>query len=126
MYNKLIEKFYKKGFVKNEQYNRYLEQEEAYINFKKLNETKTILSENKKQQLKDFLKKPNPDLKKTSKIILFNTFKLFDFLGYFKDFRFLSSYFSIIYFCFLLLGREKNILFITCWDNFSCDCLYFF
>ena len=64
--------------------------------------------------------------KKTSKIILFNTFKLFDFLGYFKDFRFLSSYFNIVYFCFLLLGREKNILFITCWDNFSCDCLYFF
>ena len=66
---RLIEKFYKKGFVENEQYNRYIEQEEKYKNFKKHNETKTILSENKKQQLKDFLKKPNPDLKKVAKLI---------------------------------------------------------
>ena len=66
---RLIEKFYKKGFVENEQYNRYIEQEETYKNFKKHNETKTILSENKKQQLKDFLKKPNPDLKKVAKLI---------------------------------------------------------
>ena len=66
---RLIEKFYKKGFVENEQYNRYSEQEEAYKNFKKLNETKTIQTENKKQQLKDFLKKPNPDLKKVAKLI---------------------------------------------------------
>ena len=64
--------------------------------------------------------------KKTSKIILFNTFKLFDFLGYFKDFRFLFSYFSFIYFCFLLLGRKKNILFIICWDYFSSLSIYFF
>ena len=66
---RLVEKFYKKGFVESEQYNRYSEQEEAYKNFKKLNETKTILAENKNQQLKDFLKKPNPDLKKVAKLI---------------------------------------------------------
>ena len=66
---RLIEKFYKKGFVESEQYNRYSEQEEAYKNFKKLNEVKTIQTENKKQQLKDFLKKPNPDLKKVAKLI---------------------------------------------------------
>ena len=66
---RLIEKFYKKGFVESEQYDRYSEQEEAYKNFKKLNETKTIQIENKKQQLKDFLKKPNPDLKKVAKLI---------------------------------------------------------
>ena len=66
---RLIDKFYKKGFVESEQYNRYSEQEEAYKNFKKLNEVKTIQTENKKQQLKDFLKKPNPDLKKVAKLI---------------------------------------------------------
>ncbi len=66
---RIIEKFYKKGFVESEQYNRYSEQEEAYKNFKKLNEVKTIQTENKKQQLKDFLKKPNPDLKKVAKLI---------------------------------------------------------
>ena len=66
---RLIEKFYKKGFVESEQYNRYSEEEEAYENFKKLNELKTIQTENKKQQLKDFLKKPNPDLKKVAKLI---------------------------------------------------------
>ena len=66
---RLIEKFYKKGFVESEQYNRYSEQEEAYKNFKKLNEVKTIQTKNKKQQLKDFLKKPNPDLKKVAKLI---------------------------------------------------------
>ena len=66
---RLIEKFYKKGFVESEQYNRYSEQEEAYKNFKKLNEIKTIQTKNKKQQLKDFLKKPNPDLKKVAKLI---------------------------------------------------------
>ena len=66
---RLIEKFYKKGFVESEQYNRYSEQEEAYKNFKKLNKAKTIQTENKKQQLKDFLKKPNPDLKKVAKLI---------------------------------------------------------
>ena len=66
---RLIEKFYKKGFVESRQYNRYSEQEEAYKNFKKLNEVKTIQTENKKQQLKDFLKKPNPDLKKVAKLI---------------------------------------------------------
>ena len=66
---RLIEKFYKKGFVESEQYNRYLKQEETYINFKKLNETKKIQLENKKQQLREALKKPNPDLKKTAKLI---------------------------------------------------------
>ena len=66
---RLIEKFYKKGFVESEQYNRYSEQEEAYKNFKKLNEVKTIQTENKKEQLKDFLKKPNPDLKKVARLI---------------------------------------------------------
>ena len=66
---RLIEKFYKKGFVENDQYNRYSEQEEAYKNFKKLNEVKTIQTGNKKQHLKDFLKKPNPDLKKVAKLI---------------------------------------------------------
>ena len=66
---RLIEKFYKKGFVENEQYNRYLKQEETYINFKKLNETKKIQLENKKQQLREVLKKPNPDLKKIAKLI---------------------------------------------------------
>ena len=66
---RLIEKFYKKGFVENDQYKRYSEQEKAYKNFKKLNEIKTIQTENKKQQLKDFLKKPNPDLKKVAKLI---------------------------------------------------------
>jgi len=66
---RLIEKFHKKGFVECGQYNRYSEQEEAYKNFKKLNEVKTIQTENKKQQLKDFLKKPNPDLKKVAKLI---------------------------------------------------------
>ena len=66
---RLIEKFYKKGFVESEQYNRYSEQEEVYKNFKKLNEVKTIQTKNKKQQLKDFLKKPNPNLKKVAKLI---------------------------------------------------------
>jgi len=66
---RLIEKFYKKGFVENEQYNRYSKQEKAYNNFKKLNEAKTISVENKNQQLKNFLKKPNPDLKKVAKLI---------------------------------------------------------
>ena len=66
---RLTEKFYKKGFVESEQYKRYSKQEEAYKNFKKLNEAKTIPAENKNQKLKDFLKKPNPDLKKIAKLI---------------------------------------------------------
>ena len=66
---RLTEKFYKKGFVESEQYNRYSKQEEAYKNFKKLNEAKTIPAENKNQKLRDFLKKPNPDLKKIAKLI---------------------------------------------------------
>ena len=66
---RLIEKFYKKGFVESGQYKRYSKQEEAYKNFKNLNKTKTILTQNKKQKLKDFLKKPNPDLKKVAKLI---------------------------------------------------------
>ena len=66
---RLIEKFYKKGFVEREQFKRYSKQEEAYENFKKLNEAKTISMENKNQQLRDFLKKPNPDLKKIAKLI---------------------------------------------------------
>jgi len=66
---RLIEKFYKKGFVENEQYKRYSEQEEAYKKFKNTNETKTIPAQNKKQQLKDYLKKPNPDLEKIANLI---------------------------------------------------------
>ena len=66
---RLTEKFYKKGFVESEQYNRYSKQEEAYKNFKKLNEAKTISAENKNQKLRDFLKKPNPSLKKIAKLI---------------------------------------------------------
>tara|TARA_B100000989_G_scaffold202051_1_gene152878 strand:- start:367 stop:2052 length:1686 start_codon:yes stop_codon:yes gene_type:complete len=66
---RLTEKFYKKGFVESEQYNRYSKQEEAYKNFKKLNEAKTIPAENKNQKLRDFLKKPNPELKKVAKLI---------------------------------------------------------
>ena len=66
---RLTEKFYKKGFVESEQYNRYSKQEAAYKNFKKLNEAKTIPAENKNQKLRDFLKKPNPDLNKIAKLI---------------------------------------------------------
>ena len=69
---RLIEKFYEKGFVEGEHFNRYSKQEEQYKNFKKLNKTKTIQMENKKQQLKDFLKKPNPDLKKIAKLLATN------------------------------------------------------
>tara|TARA_X000001036_G_C20673424_1_gene803291 strand:+ start:315 stop:2123 length:1809 start_codon:yes stop_codon:yes gene_type:complete len=66
---RLLEKFYKKGFVESEQFKRYSEQEEAYKNFKKTNETKTVPMNNKKQQLKEFLKKPNPNLKKVARLI---------------------------------------------------------
>ena len=66
---RLIEKFYKKGFVESEQFERYSEQEEAYRKFKKINETKTVLMGNKKQQLREFLKKPNPNLKKVARLI---------------------------------------------------------
>jgi len=66
---RLLEKFYKKGFVESEQFKRYSKQEEAYKNFKKTNETKTVLMNNKKQQLKEFLKKPNPNLKKVARLI---------------------------------------------------------
>ena len=66
---RLIEKFYKKGFVESEQFERYSEQEEAYKNFKKINETKKVPMNNKKQQLKEFLKKPNPNLKKVARLI---------------------------------------------------------
>ena len=69
---RLIEKFYEKGFVEGEHFNRYSKQEEQYKNFKKLNKTKTIQTGNKKQQLKDFLKKPNPDLKKIAKLLATN------------------------------------------------------
>ena len=69
---RLIEKFYEKGFVEGEHFNRYSKQEEQYKNFKKLNKTKTIQMGNKKQQLKDFLKKPNPDLKKIAKFLATN------------------------------------------------------
>ena len=69
---RLIEKFYEKGFVEGEHFNRYSKQEEQYKNFKKLNKTKTIQMGNKKQQLKDFLKKPNPDLKKIAKLLATN------------------------------------------------------
>ena len=66
---RLLEKFYKKGFVESEQFKRYSEQEEVYKNFKKTNETKTVPMNNKKQQLKEFLKKPNPNLKKVARLI---------------------------------------------------------
>ena len=66
---RLLEKFYKKGFVESEQLKRYSEQEEVYKNFKKTNETKTVTMNNKKQQLKEFLKKPNPNLKKVARLI---------------------------------------------------------
>ena len=66
---RLLDKFYKKGFVESEQFKRYSEQEEAYKNFKKTNETKTVPMNNKKQQLKEFLKKPNPNLKKVARLI---------------------------------------------------------
>ena len=66
---RLLEKFYKKGFVESEQFKRYSEQEEVYKNFKKTNETKTMTTNNKKQQLKEFLKKPNPNLKKVARLI---------------------------------------------------------
>ena len=69
---RLIEKFYEKGFVEGEHFNRYSKQEEQYKNFRKLNKTKTIQTGNKKQQLKDFLKKPNPDLKKIAKLLATN------------------------------------------------------
>ncbi len=69
---RLIEKFYEKGFVEGEHFNRYSKQEEQYKNFKKLNKTKTIQMGNKKQKLKDFLKKPNPDLKKIAKLLATN------------------------------------------------------
>ena len=66
---RLLEKFYKKGFVESEQFKRYSEQEEVYKNFKKTNETKTVPMNNKKQQLREFLKKPNPNLKKVARLI---------------------------------------------------------
>ena len=66
---RLLEKFYKKGFVESEQFKRYSEQEEVYKNFKKTNETKTVPMNNKKQQLKEFLKKPNPNLKRVARLI---------------------------------------------------------
>ena len=66
---RLLEKFYKKGFVESEQFKRYSEQEEVYKNFKKTNETKTVTMNNKTQQLKEFLKKPNPNLKKVARLI---------------------------------------------------------
>ena len=66
---RLLEKFYKKGFVESEQFKRYSEQEEVYKNFKKTNETKIVPMNNKKQQLKEFLKKPNPNLKKVARLI---------------------------------------------------------
>ena len=66
---RLLEKFYKKGFVESEQFKRYSEQEEVYKNFKKTNETKTVTMNNKKQQLKEFLKKPTPNLKKVARLI---------------------------------------------------------
>ena len=66
---RLTEKFYQKGFIEEEQHKRYSEQEEAYKNFKNQNETKTVLVDNKKQQLRDFLKQSNPNLKKIAKLI---------------------------------------------------------
>ena len=66
---RLIEKFFKKGFVESAHYKRYLKQEETYKKFKKQHETKTVQTSSKKQQLKKFLKRPNPDLKKIAELI---------------------------------------------------------
>ena len=66
---RLIEKFYKKGFVESDQHKKYSQQEDAYKNFKKLNETKKVAIENKQKQLKEYLKKPNPSLEKIAKQI---------------------------------------------------------
>ena len=66
---RLTEKFYKKGFVEADQHQRYSEKEEAYKSFKRLNENKTVQTNNKKQQLKELLKNPNPNLKKIAKLI---------------------------------------------------------
>ena len=66
---RLIEKFYKKGFVECDQYKKYSQQEEAYKNFKKLNETKTVTADNKQRQLKEYLKRPKPNLEKIAMLI---------------------------------------------------------
>ena len=66
---RLIERFYQKGFVESDQYKKYTEQEEAYKNFKKLNEAKTVAADSKQQQLKEHLKQPNPNLEKVAKLI---------------------------------------------------------
>ena len=66
---RLIEKFYKKGFVESDQHKKYSQQEDAYKNFKKLNGNKTVATDNKQQQLKEYLKRPNPNLKKIAKLI---------------------------------------------------------
>ena len=66
---RLIERFYQKGFVESDQYKKYKEQEEAYKNFKKLNEAKTVAADSKQQQLKEHLKQPNPNLEKVAKLI---------------------------------------------------------
>ena len=66
---RLIEKFYKKGFVESDQYKKYSQQEETYKNFKKLNETKTVTADNKQRQLKEYLKRPNPNLEKIAMLI---------------------------------------------------------
>ena len=66
---RLIEKFYKKGFVESDQHKKYSQQEDAYKNFKKLNGTKTVATDNKQQQLKEYLKRPNPNLEKIAKLI---------------------------------------------------------
>jgi len=66
---RLIERFYQKGFVESDQYKKYTEQEEAYKNFKKLNEAKAVAADSKQQQLKEHLKQPNPNLEKVAKLI---------------------------------------------------------
>ena len=66
---RLLERFFEKGFIEKKQHKRYSKQEEAYRKFKTLNKNKTIQTENKKQPLRDFLKKPNPDLKDAARQI---------------------------------------------------------
>ncbi len=66
---RLIEKFYKKGFVESDQHKKYSQQEDAYKNFKKQNGTKTVATDNKQQQLKEYLKRPSPNLEKIAKLI---------------------------------------------------------
>jgi len=71
-------------------------------------------------------KKPWKKEKKLPKPFFLTILSFIIFIISFKNFRFFSSNLSIVNFCFLLLGRKKNFLFITSKYNFSISCLYFF